>query len=118
MNGLFGNLQNLPRVEQLGILTQSVLIRLVNIESVVVNGGGVGAFTQLLGGNGPERIARLDRVGVGARLSAGRGEERAAILQRARRLRGLRSQGDIGNLGGERQESGGLCRVGSGENRI
>ncbi len=83
VNGLFGNLQNLPLVEQFGVLTQSVLIRLVNIESVVVNGGGVGAFTQLLGGNRPERIARLDRVGVGARLSAGWGEERAAILQRA-----------------------------------
>ena len=81
MNGLFGNLQNLPLVKQLGVLAQSVLIRLVNIESVVVNGGGVGAFTQLLGGNRPERIARLDRVGVGAPLGAGRGEERAAILQ-------------------------------------
>ena len=83
VNGLFGNLQNLPLVEQFGVLTQSVLIRLVNIESVVVNGGGVGAFTQLLGGNRPEGIACLDRVGVGARLSAGWGEERAAILQRA-----------------------------------
>ena len=81
MKGLIGNLQNLPLVKQLGVLAQSVLIRLVNIESVVVNGGGVGAFTQLLGGNGPERIARLDRVGIGSRLSAGRGKERAAIVQ-------------------------------------
>ena len=98
MNGLIGNLQNLPLIKQLGVLAQSVLIRLVNIESVVVNGGGIGAFTQLLGGNGPERIARLDRVRVGARLSAGRGEERAAIVQGACRLRGLRSQRNIGNL--------------------
>ena len=80
MNGLFGNLQNLPCVEQFGVLAQSVLIHLVNIESVVVNGGGVGAFPQLLSGNRPEGIACLDRVGVGARLSAERREERAASL--------------------------------------
>ena len=43
VNGLFGNLQNLPLVEQLSVLTQSVLVRLVNVEGVVVNGGGVGA---------------------------------------------------------------------------
>ena len=89
MNGLFGNLQNLPLVEQLGILTQSVLIRLVNIESVVVNGGGVGAFTQLLGGNGPERIARLDRVGVGAPPQCGEEKRKGygpAVACRLRRL--------------------------------
>ena len=98
VNGLFGNLQNLPLVEQLGVLTQSVLVRLVNVEGVVVNGGGVGAFAQLVGGNRPERIARLDRVGVGARLGAGRRKEGTTVLQGACRLRRLGSQGNVGNL--------------------
>ncbi len=51
VNGLLGNLQNLPLVEQLGVLTQRLLVCLVNVEGVVVNGGGVGAFAQLIGGN-------------------------------------------------------------------
>ena len=118
MNGLFGDLQNLPLVEQLGVLTQSVLIRFVNIESVVVNGGGVGAFTHLLGGNRPERIACLDRVGVGARLSAGRRKEGTTVLQGACRLRRLRSQRNIGNLSREGQGSSGLIRGRIGESRI
>ena len=98
VNGLFGNLQNLPLVEQLSVLAQSVLVRFVNVEGVVVNGGGVGAFSQLVGGNRPERIARLNRVRVGARLSAGRRKEGATVLQVACRLRRLGSQGNIGNL--------------------
>ena len=110
VNGLFGNLQNLPLVEQLSVLTQSVLVRLVNVEGVVVNGGGVDAFAQLVGGNRPERIARLNRVRVGARLGAGRRKEGATVLQVACRLRRLGSQGNIGNLSRKGQRSGGGFR--------
>ena len=53
MKRLLGNLEYLSLVQHIGVPPQCLAVGAVDIEGVIVNNGGLGAFAQLFGGDGP-----------------------------------------------------------------
>ena len=77
---LLGNLEYLSLVQHIGVPPQRLAVGAVDVEGVIVNNGGLGAFAQLFGGDGPSSISGTYRVGIDA-LGVVRGsEERATVV--------------------------------------